>query len=120
MKASAFLGVKGSRVQISPARPKQFTPSDLVGPVFQPAFLPPSIGAEQRPLRTSYGPPGRKRPPSVQHGLHIGMQVASRDRRILMSGDPLQDVQIDASVGHPCQGGVPWAVADQARAARVQ
>ena len=86
----------------------------------QPAFLPPSIGAEQRPLRTSYGPPGRKRPPSVQHGLHIGMQVASRDRRILMSGDPLQDVQIDASVGHPCQGGVPWAVADQARAARAQ
>jgi hypothetical protein len=24
-----------------------------------------------------------------------------------MSGDPLQDVQIDASVGHPGQGGVP-------------
>jgi hypothetical protein len=27
------------------------------------------------------------------------MQVASRDCRILMSGDSLQDVQIDASVG---------------------
>jgi hypothetical protein len=51
----------------------------------------------------------------VQHGLHIGMQVASRDRRIVMAGDPLQDVQIDASISHPCQGGVPWAVADQAR-----
>jgi hypothetical protein len=24
-----------------------------------------------------------------------------------MAGDPLQDVQIDASVGHPCQSGVP-------------
>jgi hypothetical protein len=35
------------------------------------------------------------------------MQVASRDRRILMVGDPLQDVQIDAGLGHPCQGGVP-------------
>jgi hypothetical protein len=35
------------------------------------------------------------------------MQVASRDCRILMSGDSLQDVQIDASVGHPGQGGVP-------------
>jgi hypothetical protein len=35
------------------------------------------------------------------------MQIASRDRRILMSGDPLQNVQIDASVGHLCQGGVP-------------
>ena len=45
--------------------------------------------------------------PCVQHGLHIGMQVASRDRRILMGGDPLQYVQIDAGLGHPCQGGVP-------------
>jgi hypothetical protein len=27
--------------------------------------------------------------------------------RILMAGDPLHDVQIDASVGHPGQGGVP-------------
>jgi hypothetical protein len=35
------------------------------------------------------------------------MQVASRDRRILMSGHPLQDMQIDASVGNPCQRGVP-------------
>ena len=31
----------------------------------------------------------------------------NRDCRILMSGDSLQDVQIDASVGHPGQGGVP-------------
>jgi len=35
------------------------------------------------------------------------MQVASPDRRILMSGGPLHNVQIDASVGHPGQGGVP-------------
>ena len=48
--------------------------------------------------------------PSVQHVLHIRMQVASSDRRILMAGDALQDVQIDASVGHPGQGGVPSSV----------
>jgi hypothetical protein len=42
------------------------------------------------------------------------MQVASRDCRILMAGDPLQDVQIDASTSHPGHGGVPEAVADQA------
>jgi hypothetical protein len=35
------------------------------------------------------------------------MLVASSGRRILMAGDPLQDVQIDASVSHPGQGGVP-------------
>jgi hypothetical protein len=52
------------------------------------------------------GPPRRKCSSSVQHGLHIGMQVASRDCRILMAGDPLQDVQIDASISHPGQGGV--------------
>jgi hypothetical protein len=34
------------------------------------------------------------------------MQISSRDRRILMSSDPLQNVQIDASVGHPAQRGV--------------
>jgi hypothetical protein len=33
--------------------------------------------------------------------------MAGCDRRILMSGDPLQDVQIDPSVGQPCQGSVP-------------
>jgi hypothetical protein len=44
-----------------------------------------------------------------------GCKVASRNCRILMSGDPLQDVQIGASVGQPGQGGVPQAVADQAR-----
>jgi hypothetical protein len=33
--------------------------------------------------------------------LHIGMQVVSRDRRVLLVGDALQDVQIDASIGHP-------------------
>ena len=38
--------------------------------------------------------------------------VASRDRRILMADDPLQDVEIDASVGHPRQGGVRLAEAD--------
>ncbi len=32
------------------------------------------------------------------------MQVASRDRRISMFGDPMQDVQIDPGVGHPYQG----------------
>jgi hypothetical protein len=32
--ASPVTGVKGSRVQISPARPKRSTPSDLVGPAF--------------------------------------------------------------------------------------
>ena len=50
--------------------------------------------------------------PASKHGSHIGMQVASRDRRILMAGDPLQDVQIDTGVGHPCQGGVRLAEAD--------
>jgi hypothetical protein len=34
------------------------------------------------------------------------MQAASRDCRILMAGHPLQDVQIDTGVDHPCQGGV--------------
>jgi hypothetical protein len=53
--------------------------------------------------------------PSVQHGVHIRMQAASSDRRILMAGDPFQDVQIETSIGHPDQGGVPWAGADQAR-----
>jgi hypothetical protein len=63
--------------------------------------------AERRPLRTSYGPPGRRSSSSVQHGLHVGVQLASRDCRILMAGDPLQDVQIDASISDPCQGDVP-------------
>ena len=43
------------------------------------------------------------------------MQVASRDRRIPMFGDPLQDVQIDPGVGHPMSGGVPQGVANRAR-----
>ena len=41
------------------------------------------------------------------------MQVASRDRRILMAGDPLQDVQIDTGVGHPYRSGMTPPVADQ-------
>jgi hypothetical protein len=39
------------------------------------------------------------------------MQAASHDCRILMAGDPLQDVQIDTGVGRPCQGGVRLAEA---------
>jgi hypothetical protein len=41
------------------------------------------------------------------------MQVASRDRRILMAGDALQNVQIDADVGHQWESGVPKAVGDR-------
>ena len=40
------------------------------------------------------------------------MQVASPDRRILMFGGPLHNVHIDASVGHPGQGGVPLPLPD--------
>ena len=67
--------------------------------------------AERRPPRQPRTT-GPKPTPSVQYGFYIGMQVASRDRRILMAGDPLQDVQIDTGVGHPCQGGVRLAEAD--------
>ena len=65
------------RHQVSPARPKHSTPPDLVGACTQPTFLPPSMTPSGGRSRTSYGPPGRKRCPSVQHGLHIGMQVAT-------------------------------------------
>jgi hypothetical protein len=69
---------------IHPIRPSR---TDLVGCAFKPAFLPPSI----MPSDGHYGPPGRKRCPSVQHGLRIS----------------LQDVRIDACVSRPGQGGVP-------------
>ena len=40
---SADLGVKGSRVQISPARPNTFQPIRPSRSCIQPAFLPPSM-----------------------------------------------------------------------------
>ena len=59
--------------------------------------------------RANYGPPARS--PLPASNIYIGMQAASHDCRILMAGDPLQDVQIDTGVGHPCQGGVRLAEA---------
>ena len=39
--------VKGSRVQISPTRPKHSTPSDLVGPAFNRHPLPDALGQQR-------------------------------------------------------------------------
>ena len=42
------------------------------------------------------------------------MQVAAGDSRVLVAGDPLEDVQLDAGVRHPGQRCVPQAVPDEA------
>jgi hypothetical protein len=86
---------------------KRSTPSDLVGVAFNRILT--ALDDAEAPTAPDQLETTRPKTPSpcVQRGLHIGMQVASRDRRILMVGDLLQDVQIDAGLGHPCQGGVP-------------
>jgi hypothetical protein len=78
-------GVASSNLA-SPTKPIDAIRLSRIG--IQPTVLPPSI----TPSDGRSGPPGRKRCASLQHGLHIGMQVASRNCRILMSGDPLQGV----------------------------
>ena len=78
-------GVASSNLA-SPTKPMS-TPSDLIGAGIKPMFLPPSItpsDGRSGPARTTRA----RRRASVQHGLHIGMQAASRDCRILMSSDP--------------------------------
>jgi hypothetical protein len=74
---------------------------------------------QMRRLRSRSGPPPRERGPRIEHGLGVGMQVSARHGRVLVPGDPLQQVQFDAGVGHPGQRGVPKAVPDQARQPEV-
>ena len=47
------------------------------------------------------------------------MQVSRSHRGILVPGDALEHVQVDARVGHPGERGVPQPVADQAGEAEV-
>jgi hypothetical protein len=42
------------------------------------------------------------------------MQIATRNRRVLVTRDTLEDVQLYASVGHPCQERVAEPVTHQA------
>ena len=91
----------GSSNLASPTKPS--TPSDLVGPAFQPTFLPPLISP-------SDGRSGRATDHQAENAVQTSSMActsgcrSSRDRRILMAGDPLQDMQFDAGVGHPCLG----------------
>ena len=51
--------------------------------------------------------------PAANRACVSGCRLACGHGRILVTGDALEHVQVDAGVGHPCQRGVPQSVADQ-------
>jgi hypothetical protein len=66
-------------------------------------------------MRTTSG--RTQRPHRALLGCRV--QIAAGDRRVLVARDPLQQVQFDASVGHPGECRVAQPVADQARQPEV-
>src|SRR3954452_15540824 len=67
--------------------------------------------SERRLRGTSLGPPLRERGSRVQDSTGVGVQVAARDGWVLVSSHPLEHVQLDPSVRHPCERSVPETVA---------
>jgi len=59
------------------------------GPYFVPT-VPPSNDGQVGPLGTRGGPPGRQRGSGVQHRLHVRVQIAAGDGRVLVAGDSLE------------------------------
>jgi hypothetical protein len=49
------------------------------------------------------GPPARVRYSDVEDGLVIRVEIAARHRRVLMASHTLEEVQLDAGIGHPGQ-----------------
>jgi hypothetical protein len=111
------LGVKGSRVQISPARQVNVGLSHLI----RAAFIQPPAHPRQASAPGSWaqiGPPARVRHPDIEHGQVIRVKIAARHRRVLMAGHTLEKVQLDAGVGHPGQRRVSQAVPHEAGSPR--
>jgi hypothetical protein len=83
----ADLGVKGSRVQISPARPKQSTPPDLVGPAFDRHSLPEALGQQHgQVVEEEMVELGRLRKGAVGRAVSSGSQASICSSRGSISG----------------------------------
>jgi hypothetical protein len=95
-------GVKGSRVQISPARRHDDGLARLIR-----ANSSGDWSILDKPecsgVRGRLGPPARVRRSDVEDGLVIRVEIAARHRRVLMATHTLEKVQLDAGVGHPAR-----------------
>jgi hypothetical protein len=95
------LAVKGSRVQISPARPTKITPAAWSG-------LVSVVGANPRPLSTAgawphFAPTTPKCAARLGQRGCIWVLIAGCYRWVLVSGNPLQHVQRNPAICHPGQ-----------------
>jgi hypothetical protein len=104
------LGVKGSRVQISPARHHD---ADCHARSERRSSGRRAIldKSQCRRIGPRLGPPARVRYSDVEDGLVIRVKITARHHRVLMASQTLQKVELDARIGHPGQRSVSQAVA---------
>ena len=95
----SLLGVKGSRVQISPARQVDIGLSHLI----RAAFIRPPAHPRQpqrREVEAQIRPTSASTPPRHRARLGMRVKITARHRRVLMAGHVLDKVQLDAGVGY--------------------